>query len=779
MCAQTGAGLGAWKRGNPPDHFIPFLGWHKRYGYYSIGAKKYDSEYAGVWRTTVYANVYFTHNLSFPADIFPREKQGDWESPFKAIHCPFKYEPRLVDMVDPCDRSNMFEMKMYAVKQSGPDGVERTMKGWLHIELKLLHPDDEFRIVYLQMRDEYFNAIGEFVSDPKEQCPSNDETLFTSPTSKQFLPCTATGLRETTSSQALYVVHPDILLDPEAKDPSKGYIPAGGLKKGIHFTWRYGEYWCNRHYMIRPDAFIITKKMIERRQATFKKYPGILERGDELEPHWDYPRFIRKTPKYWLRADWFGAHDIKLPSSRLRCEELIVEESSGEVTDAASWILDVVESSLLNDYLNPKYFYQGTPTTWFYQSCQANPQLKKPKDAAIFLGRCKHLFKTTDKNGTVQLLPSNSQLHTCNTNSSAREFEGINVTFANFESYKEYRENLSFNRSKQCDQPCRAPLNMTDVEEIQSFNVSGAIGFKINKTESNFTGRTKDSLAKFWRGRKFHGILCIICAMFVTPVSLFAARYLKETAMKYAFAGIQIWYWIHVANSLALFAIYYSSQTAIGPSIQSWGHSEDGFAIFHYIVGWISHAVLTAMIVFGGIRSGIYGSSVNVRKVFMTAHSIVGFGQYWVNIFLVLISTWIPASPTADACGEDGLPTGVSSVFIIVLSWAVFDILIHAAMTFLLFSVDTHLGIRRPWYCPILPILTGDSHQDMMGSFLRLIVFLNYVVISAGFTLGTILVISLQAQIPGCVFGEMSCKSPLGCTSAAVSMCRKLNYPDC
>jgi len=140
------------------------------------------------------------------------------------------------------------ELKIHAVKQTGPDGVERTLHGWLHIELQLLDPTDELRIVYLQMKDQYFNAIGEFVMDPEEDCANNDASLFVSPPVYQFL----LGLRNSTNSPAVYMVHSDIWMK-YVKDPANDFVPEWSFKKGFHATWRFGEYWCNRHLLIRPE----------------------------------------------------------------------------------------------------------------------------------------------------------------------------------------------------------------------------------------------------------------------------------------------------------------------------------------------------------------------------------------------------------------------------------------------------------------------------------------------------------------------------------------------
>jgi len=146
---------------------------------------------------------------------------------------------------------------------------------------------------------------------------------------------------------------------------------------------------------------------------------------------------------------------------------------------------------------------------------------------------------------------------------------------------------------------------------------------------------------------------------------------------------------------------------------------------------------------------------------------------------LIIISTYIPASPTADKCGANHLPTGFSTVSILIVAWFVIDLLFHAGMVVLQLVLDARLGIRRPWYCPIIPIVSADSTQDVSGAFIRLIMFLAYCVLSGGLTLGTILYIGLKDQVPGCDFGKMTCKAAVGCTASALAMCRKLNLKNC
>ncbi|CAL8140428.1 unnamed protein product [Orchesella dallaii] len=88
-----------------------------------------------------------------------------------------------------------------------------TLEGWLNIEVELVDKEDSIRMMYLQMYDEYFNAIGEFIKDPAGQCPPSDPEIFVSPTEFQYLPCSAIGAREAQPSQAVYMVDRKDLID--------------------------------------------------------------------------------------------------------------------------------------------------------------------------------------------------------------------------------------------------------------------------------------------------------------------------------------------------------------------------------------------------------------------------------------------------------------------------------------------------------------------------------------------------------------------------------------
>lgn len=136
------------------------------------------------------------------------------------------------------------QIHIHAVKQD-----EDVMAGWLHVSIKLVDPTDEILAIYIQMRDEYFNAIGEFITDEDEQCGAADAQLA-QPSKYQVLPCSAVGLREAEVATALFMVQPDTLTNRSAGEK---FLSKVNVKGGVHFTWRMSEYWCNRKLRIRPE----------------------------------------------------------------------------------------------------------------------------------------------------------------------------------------------------------------------------------------------------------------------------------------------------------------------------------------------------------------------------------------------------------------------------------------------------------------------------------------------------------------------------------------------
>jgi len=147
-------------------------------------------------------------------------------------------------------------MRVFAVQQTDKTGKKHTLSGWLHVQVELVDPTDSIRMIYAQVNDEHFNSIGEFITDnPEEQCKSSNPDLL-SPTPYQFIPCNAVGEREIRTGSAIYMVaKQDLAHKTVGSSENPLYMTKKDLTqaKGIHFTWRLHEYWCNRHLRLRPE----------------------------------------------------------------------------------------------------------------------------------------------------------------------------------------------------------------------------------------------------------------------------------------------------------------------------------------------------------------------------------------------------------------------------------------------------------------------------------------------------------------------------------------------
>ncbi|CAL8118579.1 unnamed protein product [Orchesella dallaii] len=691
-------------------------------------------------------------------------------------HCPYSYRPLNQDQqnrfgmsigeIELCDeKDERVILRVNRVQQTDSNGTKYTLAGWLHLEVELTNKSDQIRMIYAQMYDEYYNAVGEFVTDPTEQCKASDPDLYLSPSPYQYLPCSAIGAREAKPSQAVYMVHRGDIVDESVKT-SPVYLPAKELTSvhGVHFTWRMNEYWCSRHYRVTPMIFVLTTNELQK--WTITTNDGEWRDGQGGVDKIGRYRMLRKTPKHWLRPIFFGGADIKHPGrSPLECDKPLIDEYNDTITPLdASWILKKLPFKVTYEYYHVGKLYPVVGSIYGANTCQLNPYPFGGNSPA-FGGRCKDYTSKDTSSGHLQ---------SCNMNPSAAEFEGVNLTL--FEKYGDYVTSLHTGRNASCFNPCRPPNTEGDAEDIAKLNVSKLLN---NRTDLSDNGlihetRTKESIAKFWRGRKFHGVLCIIVSMFLMPVSLFSARYYKETFMYCQCKGAHLWYWIHLSTTITATAVFFSSQTALSQSIDSWGRSQHAFGLIHDFVGWASHMVFILLFIMGGLR----GVNMPMRKLLMTAHSVVGFTHYIINLLLIAISTLIPASPSLAECGSDGLPKGFSPILFILGGWVACDVIFHAILNILLCGIDAQFRIQR-WYCPIVPMLNPGSHSDLRGKVLRRILFLFYFILSGGFTVGAVLVLMLRPQPEGCVFGELSCKSALGCSPAGVALCKKLLYSNC
>ncbi|CAL8139100.1 unnamed protein product [Orchesella dallaii] len=590
QCAQTGASFLYTSQ--------KYRAWDRRQGSFTIGAKKFDSKYGGA--------MYSGFQIAGRIDDLFRRTRNSWEY----TYCPYSLFEDSGWEVELCDeRDQRLKLRVYSVQQrKNGTGELITLPGWLHIEVELVDTGDSFRMIYAQMYDEYFNAIGEFVKDPTEQCPSSNPAEYVSPTEFQYLPCSAIGAREAKASQAVYMVHSDDLVDSSLK--GSHYLPPKEMNRFVHFTWRMNEYWCSRHHRIIPMVFVLTQKNIQNWRSVTNEGKDADRTYYSLRKLGDW-KMYRKIPKVWLLPDWIGAADIVHPSrGTLQCDTPIENAR-------APWIRKTVKHTVKQEYLHKENVYKvyESKTALIYGSktCQQNPYYIS--NYAKFVGRCKaHKSKET----------SNTHLHKCNTNPNSPEFQELNIRF---DRYTDYVNNLTVVRKETCHQPCRAPQNVED-----AINISGLeavftkpvfeVGYGLTHKS-----RQKASIARFYRGRKFHGVLCLIVTMFLMPVSNFVARYYKETYMRWQFKGIHIWFWAHVGGSIGSLGIVLTGQFAMAQTLDSWGRSKSPYAIFHHSLGWISVFLLILMVMYGGFRSSMLGR----RRMQMILHSIIGFLIYSFN----------------------------------------------------------------------------------------------------------------------------------------------------
>ncbi|CAL8144732.1 unnamed protein product [Orchesella dallaii] len=734
QCAQTGASLKV-----DSDRR-----WDRPYGSFTIGAKTFNIKYGAA----MYSGFFFPYGVAL-SELF--KQNGD-----EKLYCNYTFHPDIGWEVRLCDElDQLMKLRINAVQQTDPSTDKLiTLQGWLHIELELVDEEDSILMMYAQMYDEHLNAIGEFVKDPTEQCPSSDPQNYVSPTVYQYLPCSAIGAREAKPSEAVYMVNPHELID-KSLNVSR-YFPPKELKRKLHFTWRMNEYWCSRHYRIIPMIFVLTKKNQDSwitttnngktRDPIFGPLHGARKLGD-----W---KLYRKIPISWLIPDWIGAADLKHPErGDIQCNNSIQE---------APWIRGKFLHTVHQEYLHPRNLYNVEAQIRGCRTCQQNPFFII--EYSKFVGRCKaHVGKDT----------SHEYYHKCNTNPNSPEFQGLNVTF---DKYTEYVNNLTTVRSEYCHRPCRAPETVEDAIDISKQNASftkPAIDVGHGLIHNT---RSKSSVISFRRGRKFHGIMCLIVTMFLMPVSNFLARYYKETYMDVQFKGVHVWYWVHAGGSIGSMGILLAGHFAMSHSMESWGRSKSEYAIFHHSLGWISIFTHILMVMYGGIRSAV----MSRRKFLMKAHSIVGFGLYIFNILLIVSSTYIPFSPSLRQCNRDGLPTGFSVTLWLTLVWTGLDAIFNLFLTALQVTADRTLQIKRPMsYCPILPILDPNSHEDMRRSGLRKLLLYFYLFVSVILTLVATVDLAAKSKPDGCIIGEMSCKAALGCTKVALAMCRKLKYEIC
>lgn len=94
----------------------------------------------------------------------------------------------------------------------------------------------------------------------------------------------------------------------------------------------------------------------------------------------------RKAAAYWLYHGWYGVEDLKLPATKLTCDEEAIDYKTGTLrknadgTLVASWLQDkLLKSQMANDYFAAAQRYKDPLTTWqTLKSCQYDTRLVAP-----------------------------------------------------------------------------------------------------------------------------------------------------------------------------------------------------------------------------------------------------------------------------------------------------------------------------------------------------------------------------------------------------------------
>lgn len=152
-------------------------------GYHTIGAYKFRTTHQFLDSSFGPPVLSGPNNVNNP--FVPPRYFLDTSSP-----CPYQYHPQQLKNVELCPTDDVVEIRTYAVKQNGV-----VMQGWLHFEVLFWDHSDSIMGIYIQVRDEWYNAIGEFVTKQNESCAA---TTFAvpAPSPYQVLPCSAVGSRE-------------------------------------------------------------------------------------------------------------------------------------------------------------------------------------------------------------------------------------------------------------------------------------------------------------------------------------------------------------------------------------------------------------------------------------------------------------------------------------------------------------------------------------------------------------------------------------------------------
>lgn len=340
------------------------------------------------------------------------------------------------------------------------------------------------------------------------------------------------------------------------------------------------------------------------------------------------PQVYRKVGDFWLRPKYYGASDIKLPKTTLKCDlEVRLDTPSGTYlrdVHLYPWIHDyAVLSELSNDYVNSNNIYVDKRSKReTVKVCQADVRRMYPvpdydfqlaeintdESVATFAGRC---LKSDVK------VPNHLTRHDCAVTETDPEFQDIPVTG----KHSNFLADLKAKKVSLCGISCRAPENEEDLKEIKKRTGSSR--------KLNISGLPELRLIvknlELYSGRVYHSIAAVIWIMFILPVGLFVARYYKETFMNLEPGGLHLWYYVHLGGTFVGISLFVSSISSLWQFQEDWGRSTSIPGLVHTVVGYFLPTIFIGLAGTGSLSH----NHIKKRKVLITGHSVLGFTVYF------------------------------------------------------------------------------------------------------------------------------------------------------
>ncbi|ODM96527.1 Ferric-chelate reductase 1 [Orchesella cincta] len=638
--------------------------------------------------------------------------------------------------------------KVYAIKAVNKTAkTSRYLTGWLYGEVIVnnIPPNPPYKDhgnkdwgtithLYAQMEDENGNAIGEF-HHPEELCKGGDIVNSTIPDDLLTTCSQASPAALKVANAIVFPWHPYVKNTVVKEELWKFYQKRGEKPPTVYpVVWSFSHNSCDRPKKIRLRAYALT--------------------------HLTGVATIRSN---WISIKYVGASDILHLDEEVKCKEvqLLGTYQPDIVVPPIPWIKEVEPAPKL-DYATTDKDIVRTKTI-----CKT---FRVPKTGGAgdfskipsFGGRC----LTHNEYNT-----SNQNAHECPPE-TATDPDVVNYT-----KYSVFLENR-----RHCmgldDCPCQCrPFQSTLIGSKSRPDCTGYIPSPPSTAPPGtilFIGyETRTPAGKsILQGRKVHGIAMTLVSMSFVPISITLARYFKETWLPLAHLQIvQVWYVVHVMATFFTLCLYLVGWIGTWRGTILLGHSWVSAAIFHRLLGTGTIVLFFLASVIGSLRPTVNSP---FRKILIITHALLGIFYYLMGLITVILSQWIPGSPSSDeTCvylTNTWWANNTWRVLPFVVAWFVVDLIFHGVFTGYQCMLDKHAGYTRPMVFPLLSILKGGEEKGTKGGKLRSLLFIIYCVINGGivFTLVGFIIASKDA---GCGYGPTTCTHSDLTTMLPVDIC--------